>query len=190
MLFDVKLDVFGVQKALQNQVKDISAYAQNYKNVGVGRDDGNFKDEHMSIFWNIDIIDMIEWGTFWLSETPDVPSFGWDAACRRTATWAMMMDKRNDKIFYFVNTHLDHEGGEAKSNGLKLIVDKMSEINNEDYPMILTGDFNTKPTNERLNVLKGKMENTRDIAKSTENQGTTNAFGTIDPYIIDGFLLT
>ena len=81
MLEDVKPDVFGVQEALPHQVAYITEQAPNYKNVGVGRDDGVAKGEFMSIFWNVETMEMLEWGTYWLSETPDVPSYGWDAAC-------------------------------------------------------------------------------------------------------------
>ena len=138
MLEDVKPDVFGVQEALPHQVAYITEQAPNYKNVGVGRDDGVAKGEFMSIFWNVETMEMLEWGTYWLSETPDVPSYGWDAACRRTATWALMKDKRNGKKFYFVNTHLDHRGVLARKNGLQLVVDNIAAMNPEGYQSIQT----------------------------------------------------
>ena len=94
MLKDQAPDVFGVQEALDYQVALIEEYADDYDCVGVGREDGRKKGEHMSIFWNKKTIKLLKWGTFWLSETPDKPSKGWDAACYRTATWALMKDKR------------------------------------------------------------------------------------------------
>ena len=110
MIKDIQPDVFGVQEAFSHQVAYVTEQLPVYNNVGVGREDGVLEGEMMSIFWNTEAIDMIKWGTYWLSETPDVPSMGWDAACYRTATWALMKDKRNGKHFYFVNTHLDHVG--------------------------------------------------------------------------------
>ena len=50
-----------------------------YDYIGVGRDDGKEKGEHSAIFYRTDKFDVIEKGDFWLSETPDVPSKGWDA---------------------------------------------------------------------------------------------------------------
>ena len=97
MLEDVKPVVFGIQEALPHQVAYITEKAPNYKNVGVGRDDGIAKGEFMSVFWNTETMEMLEWGTYWLSETPDVPSYGWDAGFRRTATWTLMKDKRNGR---------------------------------------------------------------------------------------------
>ncbi|MBQ5814977.1 MAG: endonuclease/exonuclease/phosphatase family protein, partial [Flavobacteriales bacterium] len=107
MLRDKMPDIFGVQEALGFQVDYIMENCPEYASVGVGRDDGAEKGEYMSIFWNTSYVEMKDWGTFWLSETPDVPSMGWDAACMRTATWALMKDKRNGREFYYVNTHLD-----------------------------------------------------------------------------------
>ena len=188
MLEDIKPDVFGVQEALPHQVAYLTEQAPNYKNVGVGRDDGVAKGEFMSIFWNVETVEMLEWGTYWLSETPDVPSFGWDAACRRTATWALMKDKRNGKHFYFVNTHLDHRGALARKNGLQLVVDNIAAMNPEGYPMVLTGDFNVLPDDECLVDLDKQMQSARKIAKVTDNLSTFNGWGSKKPedqYVID-----
>ena len=188
MLEDVKPDVFGVQEALPHQVAYITEQAPNYKNVGVGRDDGVAKGEFMSIFWNVETMEMLEWGTYWLSETPDVPSYGWDAACRRTATWALMKDKRNGKKFYFVNTHVDHRGALARKNGLQMVVDNIASMNPEGYPMVLTGDFNVLPDDECLVDLDKQMQSARKIAKVTDNLSTFNGWGNKKPedeYVID-----
>jgi endonuclease/exonuclease/phosphatase family metal-dependent hydrolase len=159
----------------------ISEQAPEYKNVGVGRDNGISQGEHMSIFWNTKTIEMIEWGTYWLSETPDVPSHGWDADCRRTATWALMKDKRNGKSFFFLNTHLDHKGVEASKNGLQLLIDKIAGMNPDGYPMVLTGDFNITPDNPGLVDLDKIMTSTRKITKKTDNKGTFNGWRTDRP---------
>ena len=188
MLADVKPDVFGVQEALSNQLDYISAEAPDYKNVGVGRDDGISKGEHMSIFWNARTVEMVDWGTYWLSETPDVPSYGWDAACRRTATWALMKYKRNGKMFFFVNTHLDHKGVEARKNGLQLLVDSIASMNPNGYPMVLTGDFNVLPDDECLTDLDKQMESARKIAKVSDDKSSYHGWGTRTPeekYVID-----
>ena len=193
MLNDVQPDVFGVQEALDFQLTLVSEMARNYKNVGVGREDGKHDGEHMAIFWNKKTVKMLKWGTFWLSETPEKPSMGWDAACFRTATWALMKDKKTGKKFYFVNTHLDHVGKEARKLGLKLIVDRIDDINPEKYPMVLTGDFNVRPDNPCLVDLDKIMTSTRKIAKKTDSKGTFNGWrkdregGVIDYIYVSGF---
>jgi len=190
MLEDQKPDVFGVQEALEYQVRYIEEMC-GYEYVGVGRENGKKEGEHMAIFWNKKTVSMLKWGTFWLSETPEKPSMGWDAACRRTATWALMKDKKTGRKFYFINTHLDHKGTEAQKNGLKLIVDRLSEINPDGYPMVLTGDFNITPDNKALTELDAKMQSARKIAEKTDSLDTYNGWGrgsgVIDYIYVSGF---
>lgn len=188
MLEDQKPDVFGVQEAFNYQIRFIEDNFADYDCVGVGRDDGKQKGEFMSIFWNKKTVKMIKWGTFWLSETPEKPSMGWDAACKRTATWALMKDKETGKQFYFVNTHLDHRGAEAQRKGLELIVSRIAEINPKGYPMVLTGDFNVKPDNAALKDLDTKMQSARKIAPRTDNNPTFNNWGKIKPDMVIDYI--
>lgn len=186
MIKDQKPDVFGVQEALENQLITITENIKEYKQVGVGRDNGKKKGEFMSIFWNTKTVSLLKWGTFWLSETPDKPSKGWDAACFRTATWALMKDKKTGRKFYFINTHLDHKGKEAQKNGLMLIIDRIASINPDGYPMVLTGDFNIKPNDPAIAELDKKMSSARKIAEKTDNNRTFNSWGkAADDMIID-----
>lgn len=193
MLKDQMPDVFGVQEAFNFQIKFIEENFTDYGSFGVGRDNGKSEGEFMSIFWNKKTVKMIKGGTFWLSETPEKPSMGWDAACKRTATWALMKDKNTGKLFYFVNTHLDHKGAEARRKGLELIVSRIDEINPKGYPMILTGDFNIKPDNEALVGLEQRMQSARKIAPKTDNNATFNNWGkaksdmVIDYIYVSGF---
>ena len=188
MLEDQKPDVFGVQEAFNYQIRFIEDNFMDYDCVGVGRDNGKDKGEFMSIFWNKKTVKMIKWGTFWLSETPEKPSMGWDAACKRTATWALMKDKKTGKQFYFVNTHLDHRGTEAQRKGLELIVSRIAQINPKGYPMVLTGDFNVKPDNDALKDLDTKMQSARKIAPRTDNHPTFNNWGKIKPDMVIDYI--
>ncbi len=186
MIMDQKPDIFGVQEALDFQISFLEEYCKDYKSVGVGREDGKHKGEHMSIFYNKKKIKLLKWGTYWLSETPDEPSKGWDAECIRTATWTLLKDKESGNKFYYVNTHLDHVGWEARKNGLALIVDRIAEMNPEGYPMILTGDFNMLIDRPEFDDLKTKMINAREAATKTDHNVTYNAWGKAsDSKIID-----
>ena len=193
MLQDQMPDVFGVQEAFEFQIRFIEDNFADYDSVGVGRDNGKSEGEFMSIFWNKKTVKMVKWGTFWLSETPEKPSKGWDAACKRTATWALMKDKKTGKHFYYVNTHLDHRGSEARRQGLNLIVSRIDEINQKGYPMVLTGDFNMKPDDAALTGLEQKMQSARKIAPKTDNHATLNLWGkgkadmVIDYIYVSGF---
>ncbi|MBO8483878.1 MAG: endonuclease/exonuclease/phosphatase family protein [Bacteroidetes bacterium] len=177
MLRDKTPDIFGLQEAYDYQVLFIKENMREYKNIGVGREDGKHKGEHMSIFYNKKKISLLKWGTFWLSETPEKPSMGWDAACFRTATWALMKDKRSGHRFFYVNTHLDHVGKEAQKNGLALIVERIKEMNPENLPMVLTGDFNVESSDPVLADLNKIMKNARVSAERTDNHVSYNGWG-------------
>lgn len=177
MLEEEKPDIFGVQEAFDHQVLFITENCRDYKAYGVGREDGRKKGEHMSIFYNTKRVSILKKGTFWLSETPDEPSDGWDAACRRTATWALFKEKKSGKKFYYVNTHLDHVGKEARREGLELIVDRIGDMNVEGYPVILTGDFNVTPDDPSLRGLNERMKCCRRHALTTDESPTFNAWG-------------
>ncbi len=177
MLRDIRPDVFGVQEAYDFQIQYILEQCPEYKAVGVGREDGVSKGEHMSLFYDSTRIELIEWGTYWLSETPDEPSKGWDAACKRTATWALLREIATGNRFYMVNTHLDHKGVVARREGLALIYRKIQQMNPGGVPMVLTGDFNVLPDNECLTDISKLMRNARDYADETDVNGSFNGFG-------------
>lgn len=177
MFKDQKPDIMGVQEALYEQIYFFDNNFKDYKYVGVGREDGKKEGEFMAIFWNKKTVSLIDWGTYWLSETPDKPSMGWDAACFRTATWALMKDKKTGKKFYFVNTHLDHVGKEARRNGLKLVMDKIAAMNKDGLPLVLTGDFNVTPDDPALVDVDANMKSARKVAEKTDNTGTFNNWG-------------
>ncbi|HOW66561.1 MAG TPA: endonuclease/exonuclease/phosphatase family protein [Candidatus Paceibacterota bacterium] len=142
-----KADLFGVQEALPEQMKDLTARFPDFDYVGVGRDDGISAGEHMAIFYRKSRFEKQRDGHFWLSPTPEKPGLGWDAACNRTCTWIKLKDKITRKSFYMFNTHLDHRGKTARQEGVQLILKRMPEINKEQLPLILTGDFNqTRPS--------------------------------------------
>lgn len=179
MLQEQRPDVMGVQEAYDFQIDYISGAMPVYKNVGVGRDDGVNKGEHMSIFYDTTKVVLLDWGTYWLSETPDVPSKGWGAACKRTATWTKFRHISSGKEFFYVNTHLDHKSMLARRKGLALIVDNIAKMNpGGKLPMILTGDFNVRPQNvETLGDLDKIMLSARNTAKKRDTHGSFNGFG-------------
>ena len=179
MIMDRHPAVFGVQEALDFQLTYFQEHCSGYKYVGVGREDGISKGEHMAVFYDSDRIELKEWGTYWLSETPFQPSLGWDAVCRRTATWALLRDKATDRPFYFVNTHLDHVGKEARRKGLLLLVERIGAMNPDGWPVILTGDMNVFPDDPCLDELRTLMLDARQTARVTDNGPTWHDWGKV-----------
>lgn len=114
-----------------------------YSSVGDDRD-GDFISERSTIFYLREKYKLVDSGTFWLSETPEKVSFGWDAACRRVCTWAILENKRTGERYAHVNTHFDHMGEEARAQSPKL-VEKLINEKFLDIPVVFTADINATP---------------------------------------------
>ncbi|NTW26520.1 MAG: endonuclease/exonuclease/phosphatase family protein, partial [Lentimicrobium sp.] len=146
-------DVLGVQEAKYNQMKDMRKRLKGYKSIGVGRDDGKREGEFSAIYFKKNKLKPVRSGTFWLSETPDIPgSRGWDAACNRVVTWAEFIHKPTGKHFIALNTHFDHMGELARVESARLIIRKIGEIA-DHIPVILTGDFNVTSKHKAYRIL-------------------------------------
>lgn len=171
-------DIFGTQEVLKSQLDDLTAWLPDYDHIGVGRDDGQHGGEHEAIFYDRNRLRLLDHGDFWLSETPDRPALGWDAACIRVCTWGYFKDKKTRRKFYFFNLHMDHVGIVARREAAKLVVQRIGEIC-DGKPVVLTGDFNVDQTNEiyRTFTESGLLNDCYEHAqvRFAEN-GTFNAF--------------
>jgi len=146
LIADKGFDLIGLQEAQADQIDDMLArLGGNWASVGVGRDDGERKGEHSCIFYKRDRFEVVKSGTFWLSETPEVPgSKSWNTGCTRVCTWADLKDLKSGKSFVHFNTHLDHMSPEARKNGMTLILSRMTQLA-QGRPVFLTGDMNATP---------------------------------------------
>nr|MCR5313221.1 glycoside hydrolase family 125 protein [Bacteroidaceae bacterium] len=171
-----KIDIVGMQEVLDNQKEDLENRLTGYGYVGVGREDGNKKGEYAPIFYRKDKFQVLDSGTFWLSENPEsVGSKGWDAACERIATWAKMRDLSTDSIFMAINTHFDHMGTKARRNSALLIIERIKEIVG-DRPAVLTGDFNVDERSEAYKTLttnQYRLLDAHKVARRTCGQDYT-----------------
>lgn len=176
--------LLGVQEALHVQITDLKERLPRYNHIGVGRDDGKEEGEYSAIFFDTTRLMVMESGTFWLSKTPQVPgSKSWDAAITRLVSWGRFQDRRSKRIFFAFNTHFDHMGKEARRESAKLLLQKVKELA-FNTPAIITGDFNSVPTDEPIQVIT----NTADPLHLTDTKslsaaphygptGTFNGFG-------------
>ncbi len=145
-------DIFGTQECFAHQLQDLKKALPGYDYIGVGRDDGKQKGEHAAIFYRTDKFDIIEKGDFWLSETPDKPSKGWDAVLPRICSWGHFKCKDTGFEFLFFNLHMDHIGTKARVESAFLVQQKMKEFGTK-LPAILTGDFNVDQTHSSYEAL-------------------------------------
>ena len=149
-------DLLGMQEVCHNQMEDLKQGLPHYTALGVGRDDGKEAGEYCPIFFNSQRFTLLEYGNFALSEQPETFGVrGWDASYNRITTWAILKEKSNGEKFVFFNTHLDNDGRQARSESVRLILDKVKEIA-QDMPVLITGDFNCTPGGSPLQMLEKK----------------------------------
>ena len=179
MVAEQKPLAMGLQEACPDQIDFLDQNLTGYKHIGVGRDDGNRAGEMMAIYYDTTRLTLLNSGTLWLSDTPDKVSIGWDAACNRTCTWGHF--KVNDTGFEFLyfNTHLDHVGSQARRNSIKLIVAKMAELNPNNVPVFLSGDFNSTTDDTIFEPLKASLKDAREVSAISDKNITYNGFGTV-----------
>jgi len=176
-------DIFGTQEGFKSQLEDLRASMPGYAYIGVGRDDGKEGGEHSAIFYRTDLFDVVDHGDFWLSETPDRPGLGWDAACVRICTWGKFRHKPSGREFLFFNLHMDHVGTTARVESAKLIKKKIIEFGS-DLPTFLTGDFNVDQTSPSFATITegGMLRDSHAVADMVYDMN-----GTFNNYATDGF---
>jgi endonuclease/exonuclease/phosphatase family metal-dependent hydrolase len=150
-------DLLGLQEALDIQLYYLLGVFPGYAHIGVGRDDGEHKGEHSSILYRRDRFDAPESGTFWFSDTPEVPgSKSWGNSITRICTWARMVDRNSGKGFYYFNLHLDHISQPSRQRSAILLAERMANRSHPDLPCILSGDFNVGESNPVIAYLTGR----------------------------------
>lgn len=180
-----EVDIFGIQEGLQHQVNYLDSVFVAYNYIGVGRDDGKTKEEYTAIFYNAKKLKVIESNTFWLSETPNKISVGWDASMERICTYGLFENKNTKQQFFVFNTHFDHIGDVARIKSAALILEKIKTLNTSNLPVILMGDFNLKPEATPIKLLSKELNDARkgSISKPFGPIGTFNAFDFNKPVV-------
>lgn len=168
----------GIQEGLLHQVEYLDSCLLSHDYIGVGRDDGKQKGEYCAIFYDTTIYKVIINSTFWLSETPDTPSNGWDANLNRICTYGLFENLGTKKRIWVMNTHFDHRGKMARENSARLISKRIDQINEDNLPLVLMGDFNATSEQKPIQILKATLSDALEISEKPfyGPPGTSNGF--------------
>ena len=178
MINAIQPDVIGFQEEMNDQEAYLREHlSPKYDGVSVQRDPANKTDEACAIFFRTDRYELIRTNTFWLSETPDVPSKGWDAKYNRVVTYVFLRDKKSGLQLLAFNTHLDHKGVVARERSLQLIADSALAIGGDIVPMFIMGDLNVEPDAPELQPMWNTMLWSQREAFHTDTTGTFHSFG-------------
>jgi endonuclease/exonuclease/phosphatase family metal-dependent hydrolase len=188
-------DILGTQEGLIGMINDLSKNLPKYQRYGIGRDDGKDAGEHSAIFFKKDKFSLLDHGDFWLSETPEKPSLGWDATCcNRICSWVYLQDKKTGKKIYVFNTHYDYQKDLARNESSKLILKKIKQIAGNER-VIFMGDLNGGHESEWYKALANSeiLKDTYEEAKlRLDNNPSYQDFGKAisDSEIIDHIFVT
>lgn len=178
-------DSIGVQEANLRWMLYLREHLNGYESVGVSRGNGKNRGEFSAIFYQKEKYDLLDSGTFWLSKTPDVPgSSDWGSANIRICTWAILQNKETKQTYAHFNTHLDHVSDNARTNQMKVLLERMNTIAGE-LPVILTGDFNAETDSDMYRAAARALQDSRLTASVTDDKGTFHSYGVIEPKLID-----
>ena len=161
-------DSVGLQEATPEWMTYLStALADEYDYVGVGRDNGVDEGEYAAIFYLKDKYTVVDSGTFWLSETPDVPSMGWGADCYRICTWVVLENKTTGERYAHLNAHFDFANDEVRYNSAAMINEFAAQF--ADIPVVYTADMNFNQGSVYYNTMldEGIFTDTKTAAEDS-----------------------
>lgn len=177
MLLTEKPDVVGMQEEMPDQEAYLHEHLSSlYEGVSISRDPEKKADEACTVFYNKAKYNLIRTNTFWLSETPDIPSRGWDGKYKRIVTYVYVQNKKTGQMYLVFNTHLDHKGVVAREKSLQLIADSAIAIGGDTIPMFVMGDLNVTPDAPELAPMWRVMKLAQREAPVTDTSYTFHGY--------------
>ena len=182
-----KPGIIGFQESTKWHYKYLVDTLKGYDSVIEYRDEA-FNSEGCPIFYNTSLYELVDKGSFWLSETPEVMSKSWGAQYNRVCSYVILTDKASGEDFVVFNTHLSHVSDEARINGIKVVLDKIAEFGS--LPAVIMGDFNALEGSVTYNSVTENFLDAKKVAEKTsdshtyQNWGNPEKFQRIDYFMV------
>lgn len=184
--------ILGLQEDVKKTIAELNKSLPKYSYIGVGID-GKTKGEYAAIFYDVTKYRVINNMTFWLSETPNVPTKGWDASAARICTYGAFVQKKGKDTLHVFNTHFDRKGSISKEKAAELVVKKIKELNLLEKHLVFMGDLNSRQNDKAIKTLNNVLDDAAKITKTpfTGPKGTFNFFNkTYKPLIQIDYIFT
>lgn len=170
-------DSFGVQEATAEWIEILTEKLPEYGCISQMRD-GKASSEASAVFYLKEKYDLVDSGTIWLSDTPEVFASKFTLSfCPRIATWATLQNKETGEIYTHINTHLDHVLESVRVDQIKVLKVKIEELKAKGYPVVCTGDFNTKEGADAYNEMKPCLNDSKYLATNSDDGATFINYG-------------
>jgi endonuclease/exonuclease/phosphatase family metal-dependent hydrolase len=187
-LIDANADIIGLQECMNIHYDCISKALQGYGSFIDYREKG-VSPEGCPIFYNLAKFELIDKGSFWLSETPEKMSKGWGAACYRICSYAVLKQKSDGKELAVFNTHLDHVSEEARIKGIVLVMKKLEAFGG--MPCVIMGDLNDFERSETYKSAVRLFDDAKYKTDDTDSGYTYHGYGEVQSGgSIDYFLIS
>ena len=183
-----KPGIIGFQEATKWHYSYLVDCLKGYDSIITYRDEA-FNSEGCPIFYNTELYTLVDKGSFWLSETPDVMSKSWGAQYNRVCSYVILTDNATGNDFVVFNTHLSHVSDEARINGIKVVLDKIAEFGS--LPAVIMGDFNAEEGSETYVKATENFDDARYRTDKTSDSHTYQGWGNPEKYKrIDYFMIS
>ncbi len=183
-----KPGIIGFQEATKWHYAYLTETLREYDSVITYRDE-EFNSEGCPIFYNKTLYKLVDKGSFWLSETPEVMSKSWGAQFNRVCSYVILTDNSTGKDFVVFNTHLSHVSDQARINGINVVLDKIAEFGS--LPAVIMGDFNALEGSETYIKVTENFSDARYETENTSDSHTYQGWGNPEKYKrIDYFMIS
>ncbi|MBR2877253.1 MAG: endonuclease/exonuclease/phosphatase family protein, partial [Clostridia bacterium] len=198
LILDSSADSIGLQEATPYWMEVLhNSLGSLYDYVGVGSnsasgytDNDDYNDEFTAIFYLKNKYSVADSGYFWLSQTPEKSSYGWNSAYKRICTWVVLENKKTKKKYVHINAHFDNASSEARRNSIPMILEKVKAF--KDLPVVFTGDLNFIETSRGYaDITADVLRDVKYSAKDTMSHQTFNGADakSFKDYILDYALI-
>ena len=178
-LLELDADSIGTQEMTYEKLQLFEEYLEGYSYVGENRGGANASfEEYCTIFYKTDKYNLLDYGTFWLSDTPDTESKISGSYYNRICTWVLLENKETGECYVHANTHLDNSTDKVRAKQFAILVEQLGELGLLDYPLVITGDFNTESLSAFSDTMTAaSLSNTRTASPVTDDSVTYNSWG-------------
>ena len=178
-------DVIGFQELTPRMLERLEQEFPDYTFVGRPRD-AALLDESCSVAVRHSTVRILDAETVWLSPTPEIPGSRYpeQSSCPRVRVRVLLQHKETRETCWFVNTHFDHEGDNARVQAQNQLLQEFNELveHPQAQALIWGGDLNYAPDNKLYPLLveAGQTELSEPVQESFHNFGKADPVEKID----------
>ncbi len=188
LILEFDADSIGVQEARSpwGALLKRNLQSEGYERVGADANGSEATDSTVFatyIFYKKDTYTVIDSGTFWMSQTPEIPSiYDNTVDCNRTCTWAVLENKETGFRYVHMNTHLDWMNMDVNAIQVAMIREQIERFEQMGYPVFATGDYNCDEgsASYRTMLKSDSVADAKHIADKTMDIGTYPNYGKYD----------